>query len=405
MAIPNRQIFTTLALLFVFAGASQPAARAGTGALEYYSHSLRVDGIERQVTVPEGYRLELLSSDFRGPRLLSFGPANELLIGSKSGLIYRLAPPYTEVEVLARVGGYPHSLLVRADELLVARTDGVYAIGYAPEKPLDTSRVRTVARLPAGSGHNTRSLALGPDGRVFVSLGISGICSEQYLGAEYEFDNRRGGVMVLNETVSPPVWEAFASGLRNPVGFDWHPSTGVMYASNNGPDHLGYDVPPEYFSKLTSGSYHGMPWFQYDGERMRRDPCASREPPLPMEQVSLPVVTFPARNAPMGVGFVPIGAMDSSLEGDALVALRGSWGTAPSGSTSGDPATRREPKIVVVRFASGTATRVDDLVTGFQVANGKRWARPVGIKVGPDGSVYFTSDEGINALFRLVRLK
>ena len=209
--------------------------------------------------------------------------------------------------------------------------------------------------------------------------------------------------MVLDETVDPPVWKAFAAGLRNPVGFDWHPATGVLYASNNGPDHWGFELPPEYFSKLVEGSFHGMPWYQYDGTGIRRDSCASGSAPYRADQVSPPVATFPARNAPMGVAFIRPGAMHKSISGDAVVALRGSWGTSPSGSSRGDPATRRHPKLALVRFAQGEAVRVDDLVTGFQLHNGDRWARPVGVSIGPDGNLYFTSDEEANALFRLTR--
>jgi hypothetical protein len=77
-------------------------------------------------------------------------------------------------------------------------------------------------------------------------------------------------VLVLREDTNPFRWKTYASGLRNPIGFDWDLSTGVLYASNNGPDHLGYDQPPEYFSRLDLGSFHGMPWFQYDGARWAR---------------------------------------------------------------------------------------------------------------------------------------
>ena len=209
--------------------------------------------------------------------------------------------------------------------------------------------------------------------------------------------------MVLNETTDPPVWKSFASGLRNPVGFDWHPKTKVLYASNNGPDHLGYGLPPEYFSKLLPGSFHGMPWYQYDGYRIRRDACAKGEAPYGIDEVSVPVASFPARNAPMGVVFIPPGTMDDTMTGDAVIALRGSWGTSPSGSSRGDPATRRPPKLVLVRFNNGEADRVDDLLIGFQRENGDRWARPVGVAVGPDGNLYFTSDEQTHGLFRLIR--
>jgi glucose/arabinose dehydrogenase len=176
-----------------------------------------------------------------------------------------------------------------------------------------------------------------------------------------------------------------------------------LYASNNGPDHLGFEQPPEYFSRLLPGSFHGMPWFQFDGQRLRRDHCIARDPPRPIGAVSVPVATFPARNAPMGVAFVPTGALDPRLEGDAIVALRGSWGTQPSGGAMGDPATRREPKLVRVRFAQGEAQEVEDLVSGFQLPDGERWARPVGVGFGPDGALYFTSDSGTEGLFRLIR--
>jgi len=208
----------------------------------------------------------------------------------------------------------------------------------------------------------------------------------------------------LREDNGKASWETFASGLRNPVGFDWQPRTGILYSSNNGPDHMGYDQPPEYFSRLNAGSFHGMPWFQYDGKQIRRDDCISREPPRSIDEVVPPAATFPARNAPMGVAFVPAGAMDQQLSQDAIVALHGSWGTQPSDGYFGSAASRRPPKIVVVRFQDGQAKRVDDLISGFQLADGKRWARPVGVAIGPDGALYFSSDSDIEGLFRLKRV-
>jgi len=103
----------------------------------------------------------------------------------------------------------------------------------------------------------------------------------------------------------------------------------------------------------------------------------------------------------MGVTFVAEGALDPRFSGDAVVALHGSWGTRPSGGMLGDRSTRRPPKLVRVRFTDGKVQGVEDLVTGFQLNNGKRWARPVGVAIGPEGALYFTSDSGANALFRL----
>lgn len=379
-------------------------AQAGTAALAYREQVLELDGEARRVRVPEGYRLEWLAA-MDAPRMLRFAPNGDLFAGSRSGKVYRLQPPYTRAEVLVELDEYPHSVAFRDGEILIAQTDGVYRAPYpAGQAQIAPQSLKLLAALPGGGGHDSRTVAVGPDGRVYASLGIQRNCSDQYLGAAYAFDDRRGGVLVLREGGGSASWEPYASGLRNPVGFDWHPQTGVMYASNNGPDHLGYDQPPEYFSKLAAGSFHGMPWFQFDGQQLRRDDCVSSAPPRPAAQVAKPVATFPSRNAPLGMAFVPGGAMDKSLEFDAVVALHGSWGTKPSGGFIGSSATRRAPRLVVVRFEHGEAVRVDDLVSGFQLPDGERWARPAGVAFGPDGALYFSSDSDNRGLFRLKRM-
>ena len=378
---------------------------AAKPALVYQQVSISVDGKSRQVKIPQGYRLEVLTEKLAKPRLISFG-GDEMFIGSKSGYVYRLTPPYNAPEILVSLDRYPHSVALRKGEILIAQIDGVYHAPYLTgQERLASYSLKKLAPLPDSGGHSSRTIGIGPDGRVYASLGISGNCSDEYLDPSYSFGRRRGGVLVLKESSGGAAWEVFASGLRNPVGFDWHPQTKIMYASNNGPDHLGYEVPPEYFSRLTAGSFHGMPWFQFDGEKIFRDQCESDEPPRPLSDVVPPVATFPARNAPMGVAFIPDDTFGKAFTGDAIVALHGSWGTKPRGSYVGDPATRREPKLVVVRFENGTARNVEDLITGFQLADGDRWARPVGVAVGSDGALYFTSDAEAYALFRLSRIQ
>ncbi len=395
-------MITALILNIMLSNLILNVANASPDKLVYQDQSIELDGDTYKMRVPAGYLLEFLSGDLDRPRLLNFDAHGNLVIGSKSDVIYRLPPPYTRPEALFELDDYPHSIAFRQSEIFIATTDSLYRAPYRLGiKKIKPSDVRKLMPIPGGRGHNSRTVGVGPDGRVYLSLGITGNCSDQYLGKAYSFDNRRGGIMVLNEKGAKLSWQIFGSGLRNPVGFAWHPISGVMYASNNGPDHLGFEQPPEYFSRIDAGSFHGMPWFQYDGSRVKRDDCVSSKPPRAIKEVSVPVATFPARNAPMGVTFIPKGAMDRRLEFDAVVALRGSWGTQPSGSFLGSNATRRHPKLVVVRFKDGKASRVDDLVTGFQLKNGDRIARPVGVAIGPDGALYFTSDSGLNGLFRL----
>lgn len=387
---------TLLSSVYACNLAAQPQA------LNYQTQTLEFGDYQFSVQLPENSVLELLNAELDQPRMLTFADNGDLLIGSRSGNIYRFSPPYTTPQILLQLDDYPHSVALRDGEMLIARTSGLYRAPYQPgQAEISPDSVELVAKVPGGRGHNSRTVRIGPDQRVYLSLGISGNCSDEYIGAGYDFNDQRGGVMVLAEEDGNARWLPYASGLRNPIGFDWQPQSGIMYANNNGPDHWGYEQPREYFSRLTEGSFHGMPWFQYADGEIKRDDCIRQEPPLPAQQVSIPVASFPARNAPIGVAFVPENTFDEKLSGDAVVALHGSWATLPDGGGGGDPASRRDPKLVVVRFEQGNAVQVDDLVSGFQLEDGRRWARPTGVAVGPDGALYFASDGGINGLFRL----
>jgi glucose/arabinose dehydrogenase len=368
----------------------------------YTQQQLTISGDTWTLTVPAGLQLQLLTDALDKPRMMNFLANGDLLIGSRAGKIYRLEPPYTRATILVELDDYPHSLAYRSGELLIAQTDGLYRAPYQPgQTSIEENDIQLLAALPAGGGHNSRTVSIGPDRRVYLSLGISGNCSDEYLDNSYPFDDRRGGILVLDESRPRPRWQAFASGLRNPVGFDWHPQTNDLYASNNGPDHQGYDQPPEYFSRITANSFHGMPWFQFDGQSIRRDDCIDTAPPRPRSQVSKPVATFPARNAPMGVAFVPANALDERFQQNALVALKGSWGTQPSGGMFGKKSTRRPPAVLMVQFNNGKAAGVVNVISGFQRPGGARLARPVGVAIGPDGALYFTSDTHTEGLFRL----
>ncbi len=368
----------------------------------YTQQQLTISGDTWTLTVPAGLQLQLLTDALDKPRMMNFLPNGDLLIGSRAGKIYRLEPPYTRATILLELDDYPHSLAYRAGELLIAQTDGLYRAPYQPgQTSIEQDDIQLLAALPAGGSHNSRTVSIGPDQRVYLSLGISSNCSDEYLDNSYPFDHRRGGILVLDESKSQPRWQAFASGLRNPVGFDWHPQTNDLYASNNGPDHQGYDQPPEYFSQITENSFHGMPWFQFDGQSIRRDDCIDTAPPRPRSQVSKPAATFPARNAPMGVAFVPANALDERFQENALVALKGSWGTQPSGGMFGKKSTRRPPAVLMVQFSNGKAAGVVSVISGFQRPGGARLARPVGVAIGPDGALYFTSDTHTEGLFRL----
>jgi len=352
------------------------------------------------VKLPAGFTVELLSHDLEVPRILHFH-GERLFIGSRSGKVYWMDPPYTEPNVLLQLADYPHSVVVHNDAVYIAQTSSISKAPYShTTTSIDINDLEHVTDLPGGRGHNSRTLKLGPDHNLYVSLGISGNCSDEYLDSSYPADLQRGGVFQIDLDSTKAQLIPFASGLRNPVGLGWHPETKQWYASNNGPDHRGFNSPHEVFAQLSKGSFHGMPWFVFEDGDFVADDCIPSETPRPVESISRPVATFPARIAPMDLTFIDNKTKAVQFENDALVALHGSWATLDGGG-SGDPASRREPKIVRVDFTAGKAGKVYDFMLGFQLPDGNRWARPMGIATGPDGHIYFSSDDGIQGLYRI----
>jgi len=363
------------------------------------SQALIVNGHIIQLKVPSGLKVEFLSSMNR-PRFLALGPRQELIIGSLGANIYRMKKPYRVPETLVSLTGRNHSVVYRDGKLFVAETAGLYAAPYSgSDTSLDSSDFILYVGLPSETGgHWSRTVIVGPDTRLYIGIGISGNCSDEYLDVSYPFERRRGGVFVVDETVNPPQLIPFASGLRNPIGLAFNPETSVLYASNAGPDNLGYDQPPEVFSALSARSFHGMPWFQYYNGAFRSGECATSPAPRLSSEATPPSATFDARSTPQGIAFVTDAFLGDYFNGNALVAIHGSWAVAPGGGSE----TRRPPKIVMVKFFDGHPVDVENIVTGFQRSDGSRFARPSGMLMGPDGYLYFTSDAGeVTGLFRL----
>src|SRR5438093_967827 len=186
----------------------------------------------------------------------------------------------------------------------------------------------------------------------------------------------RAAVTRYNLDGSSP--HTFATGLRNSVGLAFHPTTGELWANNNDRDYLGDNLPPEHLNILKDGKWYGWPQCYLPGKPNPEYPgfdCSGVEPPA---------ITDTAHSAPLGLAFYTGTMFPAAYQGDAFMTYHGSWNrSVPTGA-----------KVVRVRVQSGRPTAIEDFVTGWQLAGGSRWGRPVGLLVMPDGALLVSDDAG-----------
>jgi putative membrane-bound dehydrogenase-like protein len=228
--------------------------------------------------------------------------------------------------------------------------------------------------LPSGSGHSTRTLAFGPDGKLYVSAGSScNVCVED--------DPKRAAIS--RYSAEGKFEKVFAKGLRNAVGLEFNRQTGELWATNNGRDSLGDDVPPETIYNVQEDADYGWPYCYGD-----RVPDETQDPPPGYcEKTSVPAVQMQAHSAPLGLGFYTGETFPKQFRGDMFVAFHGSWNrTVPTGY-----------KIVRVQMKDGQpdASAGDQLVQDFATGwflGADAFGRPVDVMTAPDGSLLVTDD-------------
>ena len=318
--------------------------------------------------VPSGFNVNLFAEGLDGARALALGPGGAVFVTlSNVGEIVRLVDADGDGVANARstvLSGlsYPFGLAFRGDTMYFAEQTAVKRLD-----PGATTPVTLIPNLPSG-GHVTRTIAFGPDNLLYVAIGSScNVCDDAL---------PRAAVTRYNLDGSNP--HTFATGLRNSVGLAFHPTTGELWANNNDRDNLGDDVPPEHLNILRDGRWYGWPQCYLPGqanpEYVGAD-CSRVEPPA---------LTFQAHSAPLGLAFYTGAMFPTEYQGDAFMTDHGSWNrTGPTGA-----------KVVRVQVENGQPVAIDDFVTGWQLADGSRWGRPVSLLVMPDGALLVSDDLG-----------
>jgi len=342
----------------------------------------------RKLHVPPGFHISIFADTEQSPRMLAFSPGGVLLTTATSeGTVLAMPDPQHSgeaervVTVLKDLNG-PHGIAFHNGGLYIAEVGKIVRYDW-DEAQLRASNPRHIADLPSsGGGHMTRTI-LFANGKLYVSAGSScNVCIET--------DPHRAAVMEMNDDGSGE--RVFAHGIRNAVGLAYNPKTQTVWATDNGRDWLGDELPPDEILDLgKSGGDFGWPWCY--GDRVP-DTKFSKDAPAHCANVVLPKVNLQAHSAPLGLAFYNGSMFPKPYRGDLFVAFHGSWNrSVPTGY-----------KVVRIKLKDQTQPEgVEDFITGWMPPGATKSTRPagrpVGIVIGTDGSMYI-SDDTNGAIYR-----
>ena len=340
--------------------------------------------VRERLRVPEGFSISLYAKGIANARFLRFTSTGDLLVSTpRSGQVMLLLRDENgdglPDGIRPLIGGLerPHGLDFLGDWLYIGEGNAIARVRYDAATRSVRGAVERLASLPSGGNHWTRTLRFGPDGGLYVAVGSS--CN-----ACIESDPRRAVMLRFQPDGSGE--ETYASGLRNSVGFDWRPGSGDLYATDNGRDLLGDDVPPCELNRIVRGGFYGWPFAM--GDRVP-DPELGAGHEAQIAASIPPVHRFAAHNAPLGMTFLRGANLPEAYRGAALVALHGSWNRTHKDGY----------KVVSLHWRPDGSIEQRDFATGF-LRGEEVIGRPVDVAEGPDGAIY-VSDDYAGAIYRI----
>jgi glucose/arabinose dehydrogenase len=274
----------------------------------------------------------------------------------------------------------PFGMALIGDHFYVANTDSLMRYAYQPGAThLDGGeKVLDLPFSAADNGHWTRNLLASPDGAtLYVSVGSSsniadyGIAAEAKRAAIWAYDVASGEARV------------FASGLRNPVGMDFEPSSGALWVAVNERDMLGDTLVPDYMTHVAEGAFYGWP-YSYYGQHV--DARVKPQDAALVASAIAPDYALGAHTASLGLHFYRGATLPARYRGGVFIGQHGSWNRRAAAGY----------KVVFVPFADGApaAAAPEDFLTGFLNARGEAQGRPVGVSEDKTGALLVADDVG-----------
>lgn len=339
-----------------------------------------------QLKLPEGFEISVFADSIVNARSLCHSPNGTLFVSTRSeGNVYALKDIDGDYKVDKRYtifkgGNMPNGVAFKDGDLYIAEVNRILKITNIESK-LDNPGTPSVVydQYPTDKHHGWKYIAFGPDGKLYVPVGAPcNICeSKDPIYASLTRINPDGTGM-----------EVVQSGIRNSVGFDWHPMTKQLYFTDNGRDMMGDDVPECELNRAPMDKMHfGFPY------------CHQGDTPDPefgklkkCEDFTLPIAKLGPHTAPLGMTFYMGDQFPSSYKNQIFIARHGSWNRSKKSgydivlATLNDDGSVKDTKPFITGWLD---TNTDDV-----------WGRPVDLEILPDGSMLI-SDDYADVIYRV----
>jgi glucose/arabinose dehydrogenase len=342
-----------------------------------------------QINLPPGFEISIFSDDVEGARSMALTPGGTLFVGTRAknrkplGKVYAVTGATGEqvtagqVYTVARDLNYPNGVAWRDGALYVAEIQQILRFDNIEDR-LDNPPEPQVVNdsFPNKYHHGWKYIAFGPDDRLYVPVGAPcNVC---------ESSGEDAILVSIKADGSDRRVEAL--GIRNSVGFAWHPETDELWLTDNGRDLWDDDTPPEELNQVTArGQHFGFP---YRYGRNIVDTEFSTD--MKASEFTSPALEFPAHNALLGMDFNTHAQFPNDYSGDLFVASHGSWNrSVPDGY-----------RIYRVRMEDGNAVDYEIFADGWLTEDKQYWGRPVDIKFMADGSM-LVSDDHAGVIYRI----
>ena len=282
----------------------------------------------------------------------------------------------------------PFGMTLVGNQLYVAETDALVRFPYQQGATAITAPATRVADLPGGpiNHHWTKNVIAARDGsKLYVTVGSNSNVGENGM------DNEVDRAAILEVDPATGRHRVFASGIRNPNGMDWEPSTGMLWTVVNERDEIGDDLVPDYITSVRPGGFYGWP-YSYWGQHIDKRPYPAR-PDLVARAIK-PDYAVGTHTGSLGFTFAGGNQLGARFREGAFIGQHGSWNRSrPVGY-----------KVIFIPFAGGKPSGPPIDVLGGFLDRERAFGRPVGVIVDRGGGLLVADDAG-NAVWRVTARK